>query len=321
MKNISIIFIIFLSLLNINSVQAVSDAELEELERKIEQQEAEAKANAEAVAKRRAEAKRKAEEQAKKEAEENRRAEENARLQAEAKAKRLAEEEARQKEKLKYLVAEMIKIPGGNFQMGSNTNDPYRTDEHPIHTVSVPSFYIAKYEVTQTQWMAVTGNNPSYFKDCDECPVEQVSWEEIQNYIEKLNKELGEKYRLPSEAEWEYACRSGGKQEQYCGGNDLDSLGWNPNNTGGTKPVGLKQPNSFGLYDMTGNVYELVQDCWNHGYRDAPADGRAWLQGDCQSVPGRGGCWECIGNYSTLRSDWPRNYPYKTLGFRLAKDL
>lgn len=141
------------------------------------------------------------------------------------------------------------------------------SDEKPVHEVCVDDLYMGKYEVTQKQWQDIMGNNPSYFKNCDNCPVEQVSWNDIQEYINKLNSKTGKKYRLPTEAEWEYAARSGGKNEKYSGGNDLDSVAWYSNNSGSkTHPVGQKQPNGLGLYDMSGNVWERVQDWYDSGY-------------------------------------------------------
>ena len=154
---------------------------------------------------------------------------------------------------------EMVVVPAGSFDMGSN-ND---TNEKPVHRVTINrAFAIGKTEVTQGQWKAIMGNNPSKFVECgDNCPVEQVSWDDAQAFIEKLNTKTGKKYRLPSEAEWEYACRAGG-QHEYCGGNNLDSIAWygalakpagNSNKT--TNPVAAKQANAFGLYDMSGNVW------------------------------------------------------------------
>ncbi|OGT03982.1 MAG: hypothetical protein A2143_02505 [Gallionellales bacterium RBG_16_57_15] len=148
------------------------------------------------------------------------------------------------------------------------------------------SFAMGKYEVTQGQWRAVMGNNPSYFSNCgDTCPVEQVSWNDAQDFISRLNSKTGKQYRLPTEAEWEYACRAGGQQE-YCGSDSADSVAWYAGNSGGTThPVGRKQPNAYGLYDMSGNVWEWVEeeDCYI---------------GDCAGRVLRGGSWFLSPQYS-----------------------
>jgi formylglycine-generating enzyme required for sulfatase activity len=163
--------------------------------------------------------------------------------------------------------------------MGSEAGSP---DEKPVHKVTFKqSFYIGKYEVTQEQWQKVMGSNPSTSRACgDNCPVEQISWDDAQRFLAKLNQlNDGFDYRLPSEAEWEYACRAGTTGD-YAG--NLGALGWFDNNSGNQiHPVGQKQPNGFGLYDMHGNVNEWAQD-WYHlnlGYRGAPADGSAWESG------------------------------------------
>jgi formylglycine-generating enzyme len=136
--------------------------------------------------------------------------------------------------------------------------------------VQDPDHSFGKYEVTQAQWEAVMGNNPAYFKQCGEsCPVESVSWNDVQEFIKKLNQQTGKTYRLPTEAEWEYAARSGGKSEKYSGGNNVDSVAWYNGNSGKqTHPVGRKQPNGLGIYDMSGNVWEWVEDIYsNSAYR------------------------------------------------------
>ena len=133
---------------------------------------------------------------------------------------------------------------------------------------------MGRYEVTQAQWQAVMGNNPSNFKGCDQCPVETVSWDDAQEFIRKLNAQNdGYKYRLPSEAEWEYACRAGTTGD-YAG--NLDEMAWYGKNSGGkTHSVGQKQANGLGLYDMHGNVWEWVEDRYHHNYNRAPTDGSA----------------------------------------------
>ena len=174
---------------------------------------------------------------------------------------------------------------------------------------------MGKTEVTQGQWRAVMGSNPSKFKG-DNRPVERVSWDDIQVFLKKLNAKLNLSgryaYRLPSEAEWEYAARAG-TTSNYSWGNNIDCSKANyrgesssscyhkPNGSyKGTKRVGSYAPNLFGLYDMHGNVWEWVEDCWNDNYRNAPNDGRAWTSGNCQRRVLRGGSW--VNNPSLLRS-------------------
>ncbi len=157
---------------------------------------------------------------------------------------------------------EFVYIPPGDFMMGSDTVD----NEKPIHKVTISNgFQIGKTEVTQAQWQAVMGNNPSKFKSCSDCPVEQVSWDDAQSFISKLNAQNdGYKYRLPTEAEWEYAARAGTTGD-YAG--NLDAMAWYRSNSGNkTHEVGTKQPNAWGLCDMHGNVSEWVQDWFNGSY-------------------------------------------------------
>jgi formylglycine-generating enzyme required for sulfatase activity len=163
---------------------------------------------------------------------------------------------------------EMVYVKGGCYRMGcgSWTSD-CDSDEKPGHEVCVDDFYIGKYEVTQGQWRALLGNNPSNFKKGDNYPVEMVSWDDAQEFIGKLNGKTGRSFRLPTEAEWEYAARSGGKAEKYAGGNDIEAVAWYTSNSGGaTHPVGAKRPNGLGIYDMSGNVWEWCQDWFEGGY-------------------------------------------------------
>lgn len=164
---------------------------------------------------------------------------------------------------------EMVLVKGGCFQMGDiigNGDD----DEKPVHEVCLDDFYIGKYEVTQREWMEVMGKNPSAHQDCDDCPVENVSWKEIKKFIKKLNKKTKKSYRFPTEAEWEYAARSGGKDEQWAGLSDevlIDGYAWfEENSHAETQPVGKKTPNGLGIYDMSGNVDEFVWDIYDKWY-------------------------------------------------------
>ncbi len=167
---------------------------------------------------------------------------------------------------------EMVFVEGGTFQMGatSEQGSDADSDEKPVHSVTVTDFYIGKYEVTQAQWKAVMGNNPSRFQG-DNLPVENVSWNDIQEFIKKLNRLTGKKYRLPTEAEWEYAARGGKKSKgyKYAGSNSIGEVAWYDSNSGyETHPVGQKQPNELGLYDMSGNVWEWCQD-WYGNYNSS----------------------------------------------------
>lgn len=188
----------------------------------------------------------------------------------------------------------LIWVEGGTFKMGS---DEYNR-EKPIHEVTVPSFAIGKYLVTQELWTAVMEENPSWFVGAKR-PVEQVSWQDTQRFFEKINRDPrllpGQQFRLPSEAQWEYAARGGSKSGnfRYAGGDKLDEVGWYDDNSHGeTKAVGLKLPNELGLYDLSGNVWEWCEDQYHDSYKGAPKDGSAWLglEDDAFRVL-RGGSW------------------------------
>ncbi len=232
---------------------------------------------------------------------------------------------------------EMVRVPSGTFTMGcrdeARDGDCYDF-EKPAHPVTLSTFYISAYEVTQAQWEAVMGNNPSrfkgWFKGCANCPVENVSWDDIQEFLQRLNTKTGENYRLPTEAEWEFAARGGERGAEdgylYSGSNTLDRVGWYDNSSGDkTQPVGQKQTNQLGLYDMSGNVCEWVQDCWHKEYNGAPGDGSAWLEhsnGDCSRRVLRGGSWNSIARSSRVAN---RSWDYADfrgylVGFRLARD-
>jgi formylglycine-generating enzyme required for sulfatase activity len=219
---------------------------------------------------------------------------------------------------------DMVEIPQGSFSMGSIEGE---ADEKPVHNVTIAKpFAIGKTEVTQEQWRAVMGDNPSYFEACaDTCPVEQVSWEDAQAYIAKLNVKTGKKYRLPTEAEWEYACRAGNQQE-YCGNDNADHVAWHSNNSGNMlsktpHPVATKKANAFGLFDMSGNVWEWVEDSYHESYEGAPADGSAWMNGKMRVL--RGGSWgyDPKSSRASARSKFSENYRYWSYGFRVAQTL
>lgn len=164
----------------------------------------------------------------------------------------------------------MVFVPGGAFMMGcEKKNKDCNNGESPIHNVTVNSFSISKYEITQWQWFAIMGNYPSRIKNCNDCPVDNVSWNEVQQFLNKLNKLTGKSYRLPSEAEWEYAARGGNKSQgfKFSGSNNLDSVGWYIDNSRNLHPqVGKKSPNELGIYDMSGNVWEWCNDWYSEDY-------------------------------------------------------
>ncbi len=171
------------------------------------------------------------------------------------------------------------------------------------------NYEIGKYEVTQAEWRAVMGNNPSEFKRCgDSCPVERVSWDEVQKFIRKLNARSGRQYRLPTQAEWEYACHGGSPQE-YCGGDEVNALAWTAANSfKQTVAVGQKQANGYGLYDMSGNVWEWTSDCWRE---------------NCAQRVLRGGSWSEVPQYARAAFSYPSDTLYlnEDVGFRLARSL
>jgi formylglycine-generating enzyme required for sulfatase activity len=164
---------------------------------------------------------------------------------------------------------EFVWVLGGCYQMGSGmwTGNCY-DDEIPMHIVCVDGFWIGKYEVTQGQWQSLMGDNPSRFKNCGKnCPVERVSWNEAVEFARRLSQKTGYKFRLPTEAEWEYACRSGGREEKYSGSDNVDAVAWYLDNSSGhTHPVGSKRSNGLGIHDMSGNVWEWCQDWYNKYY-------------------------------------------------------
>jgi len=218
---------------------------------------------------------------------------------------------------------EMVFVKGGCYQMGDTFGDGY-DNEKPVHEVCLDDFYMGKYEVTQGQWKQIMGNNPSYFKDCgDNCPVEGVSWNDIQEFIQKLNNKTGKNYKLPTEAEWEYAARSGGKNEKYSGGNDVDSVAWYNKNSGNkTHPVGQKKPNGLGIYDMSGNVWEWVSD-WYDGdyYKNSPKNNPTGPNSGTFRVL-RGGSWRGYDTRFLVPADRGSSYPgsrSSDLGFRLVR--
>jgi formylglycine-generating enzyme required for sulfatase activity len=212
----------------------------------------------------------------------------------------------------------LVYVPGGCFMMGSSADDnDHQEDEGPVHKVCVDSFWMGQYEVTQGQWEKVMGENPSKFNKGGNYPVETVSWSDAQGFIKKLNSRAGKSYRLPTEAEWEYACRAGGSSK-YCGGNDVDAVAWYEKNSGTTThTVGGKKANSFGLYDMSGNVWEWCADWYGRSYyvsstQDNPQGPDS---GSDRVIRGGTTIWSARAAYRNERSPVNRNYYF---GFRLV---
>ncbi|NDD64764.1 MAG: formylglycine-generating enzyme family protein, partial [Acidobacteria bacterium] len=215
---------------------------------------------------------------------------------------------------------EVISVFGGRFKMGSENGSD---DEKPVHEVTVKPFNIGRTEVTQEQWRAVMGSLPDVGFKGDKRPVERINWFEAKEFCRKLTEMTGYNFRLPTEAEWEYAAR-GGTRTEYSFGNDESKLGeyaWFGGNAGGeTHPVGQKKPNPFGLYDMHGNVYEWVEDHWHDNYEGAPTDGSAWLTGNNKAYRVlRGGAWSNVINLrSAVRYYYYPDDRYDVIGFRVV---
>ncbi|MEH1958517.1 MAG: formylglycine-generating enzyme family protein [Nostoc sp.] len=247
------------------------------------------------------------------------------------------------------VVLEMVAIPGGKFLMGSPENEPKQYDsESPQHTVTVQSFFMGKFPVTQSQWAVVAAlkkvnidlnPDPSNFKGANR-PVEQVSWDDAIEFCARLSNKTGKPYRLPSEAEWEYACRAGTTTPFYFGETITTDLAnyrgtdWNyegtlyPGNYGQgpkgefreqTTDVGKFPPNPFALFDMHGNIWEWCQDAWHENYNGAPADGSAWMSDNDDRVL-RGGSWCNVPRFcrSANRCWVARDGRNSNVGFRVV---
>ena len=217
---------------------------------------------------------------------------------------------------------DMVEVRGGTFRMGatSEQGSDAESDEKPVHSVTLSSYYIGKTEVTQALWKAVMGSNPSEFKG-DDLPVERVSWYDCQEFIRELNALTGQNFRLPTEAEWEFACRGGNNSRgyKYSGSNYIDNVAWYCLNSGEkTHPVASKLPNELGIYDMSGNVDEWCSD-WYGGYTSgAQTNPKGPYDGSDRVY--RGGSWHFIVRFcrSSVRDfNFPANR-YGGLGLRLA---
>ena len=216
---------------------------------------------------------------------------------------------------------EFVWVPGGCYQMGCGSGDgDCRSNEKPVHQVCVNGFWMGQTEVTQGQWQRVMGKNPSKFKKGDNYPVEQVSWEEVDEYIRRLNVMRNGNFRLPSEAEWEYAARSGGKAEKYSGGSDLESVAWYNNSGSSTHPVRTKKGNGLGIYDMTGNVWEWCDDVYL-AYMYGLSDKRNPIYYSGLRRVIRGGSWLNGPDYMrcTYRDSADPTYRSSDVGFRLLR--
>jgi sulfatase modifying factor 1 len=219
---------------------------------------------------------------------------------------------------VKGIPCPLIHIQGDTFDMGAN-----EWDEIPIHPVAVHSFYMAQFPVTQSLFEVIMKKNPSNFKGADR-PVETVSWDDAQAFVQSLNIETSKTFRLPSEAEWEFAAR-GGKHAQgyvYCGSDQLKQVGWYRGNSGKeTKPVGLLLPNELGLYDMSGNVWEWCEDDYHSDYRKAPKDGSSWIdqpvRGTHRVVHGGSSFYLSTGCRPSDRDNWLPD-DRDLVGFRLV---
>jgi formylglycine-generating enzyme required for sulfatase activity len=222
----------------------------------------------------------------------------------------------------------MVFVKGGTFQMGRE--DGYG-NEKPIHSVTVSDFHIGKYEVTQKEWREIMGTNPSSFKDCDNCPVETVSWDDVQEFLKKLNTKTGKNYRLPTEAEWEYAARGGNQSKgyTYSGSNTISSVAWYDENSYslgsehknyGTNSVGQKSSNELGIYDMSGNVWEWCSDWYGSDYyKNSSFNNPQGASSGTYRVL-RGGAWgskpaDCRIAFRNISTP---TYRYFIIGFRVV---
>ena len=223
---------------------------------------------------------------------------------------------------------EMTAIPGGKFLMGTEDQEiarlckkydkEYFNREKPQHEVTVQSFQMGKYPITQAQYQQIMGENPSNFKG-DKLPVESISWEDAVEFCHKLTIRKGTEYRLPTEAEWEYACRAGTTTPYHFGKDITDKLANHGGSVGQTTTVGLYRANAFGLHDMHGNVWEWCQDDWHDNYQDAPTDGRVWVLEKSSTKPIRGGSWsyDPLDCRSAIRFNDSRLNRFSDIGFRV----
>lgn len=224
---------------------------------------------------------------------------------------------------IQNLINNMVRVEGGKFTMGATSEQghDYYLDEKPAHVVTVTSFYIGRYEVTQEEWQAVMGNNPSNSKGAKR-PVENVSWNDCQEFISRLNNMTGKKFRLPTEAEWEFAARGGNKRIgfKYAGSNNPGRVAWyDDNSDNGSHDVGQKSSNELGLYDMSGNVWEWCQDTYSSYESDSQLESSN--SSSTSDRVYRGGCWYSVEGYCRVscRSAISPVNSDNRLGLRLAQ--
>lgn len=220
---------------------------------------------------------------------------------------------------------EFVPIPAGSFVMGGAKSEGKFPEEAPPVQANIDGFLLGRFEVTQQQWFDVMGANPSAFKDPRK-PVDSITWYDIEEFIKRLNERAGAQiYRLPSEAEWEYAVRAGTTTDYYYGDDaaELERHGWiGQEGNVGTRPVGQREPNPWGLFDVYGNVWEWVADCWHDDYQGRPADARPWVDpAGCKHRVLRGGGWNTPADRarSSSRGTYPADLNDVSNGFRLAK--
>lgn len=220
----------------------------------------------------------------------------------------------------------MIAVEGGCFEMGDNHGQG-EANERPVHRVCLDRFLISDTEISQALWQQVMGINPSRFQGCADCPVENVSWDQVQQFLIRLNEITGGHFRLPTEAEWEYSARARGKLQRWSGTDAEETLAefawYGANAQRRTHPAATKQPNALGLYDMTGNVWEWVQDWYDEAYYAVspvtnPGGPRS---GDSRVL--RGGSWffHPMGIRTTVRAASPPDHRFMDIGFRLARSI
>ena len=247
--------------------------------------------------------------------------------QARAEAERAEREAAARAATIAASVPEMVVIPAGTFRMGCVTGRRCEDWETPVREVSVQSFEISRNEVTFAQWdVCVEYGACPWVPDegwgRNDRPVIGVTWHDAQAYVSWLRRETGGAYRLPTEAEWEYAARAGAETRTIWGNSvRRDQANWDGDRT---RPVGSYAPNGFGLNDMFGNVNEWVEDCWHDSYRGAPSDGSAWVDSECSSRVRRGGSWasrEATGLRAANRWGRGPDQSYVFVGFRIVRSL
>lgn len=219
---------------------------------------------------------------------------------------------------------EMVRIPSGRLALGSPTNETGRQEnESPISEVNIPAFYMAKFVVTQEQWVTIMGSNPAIFRENLQAPVESISWLEAQDFCRKLAARSQHFYRLPSESEWEYACRASTNTAYHFGDSpaQLADYAWFADNANKrSQPVGQKVPNPWGLYEMHGGVWEWCEDIWHDNFNGAPADGSAWIDSNSSRRVRKGGSWSNQSKQCRSASrEWHwQSDRYNDIGFRVA---